>query len=34
MRLSPMTTHGHQKLQSELDHLKRVERPAIIAAIS
>lgn len=34
MQLSPMTIHGHQKLQDELDHLKRVERPAIIAAIS
>lgn len=29
-----MTIHGHQKLQAELDHLKKVERPAIIAAIS
>ena len=29
-----MTIHGHQKLQSELDHLKKSERPAIIAAIS
>lgn len=34
MQLSPMTTHGHQKLQDELDQLKRIERPAIIAAIS
>lgn len=34
MQLSPMTVRGHQKLQSELDHLKKVERPAIIAAIS
>lgn len=34
MQLTPMTVNGHQKLQSELDHLKRVERPAIIAAIS
>jgi len=34
MQLTPMTIQGHQKLQSELDHLKRVERPAIIAAIS
>lgn len=34
MRLTPMTIHGHQKLQSELDHLKKVERPAVIAAIS
>ncbi|OGT41758.1 MAG: transcription elongation factor GreA [Gammaproteobacteria bacterium RIFCSPHIGHO2_12_FULL_40_19] len=34
MQLTPMTVQGHQKLQSELDHLKKVERPAIIAAIS
>lgn len=34
MQRNPMTIHGHQKLQSELDHLKKVERPAIIAAIS
>lgn len=34
MRLTPMTIHGHTQLQEELDHLKRVERPAIIAAIS
>lgn len=34
MRLTPMTIEGHRKLQSELDHLKKVERPAIIAAIS
>lgn len=34
MQLMPMTVGGHQKLQSELDHLKKVERPAIIAAIS
>ena len=34
MQLTPMTVHGHQKLQAELDHLKKVERPAIIAAIS
>lgn len=34
MQLTPMTLLGHQKLQSELDHLKRIERPAIIAAIS
>ncbi|PIZ03653.1 MAG: transcription elongation factor GreA [Gammaproteobacteria bacterium CG_4_10_14_0_8_um_filter_38_16] len=34
MQLTPMTIHGHKKLQSELDHLKKVERPAVIAAIS
>ncbi len=34
MQLSPMTIHGHQKLQTELDHLKKVERPAVINAIS
>ncbi|MCX7120769.1 MAG: transcription elongation factor GreA [Gammaproteobacteria bacterium] len=34
MQLTPMTIEGHQKLQHELEHLKRVERPAIIAAIS
>ncbi|HLB56983.1 MAG TPA: transcription elongation factor GreA [Coxiellaceae bacterium] len=34
MQLTPMTIHGHEKLQSELDHLKKVERHAIIAAIS
>lgn len=34
MQRTPMTTQGHQKLQAELEHLKRVERPAVIAAIS
>lgn len=34
MQLTPMTIHGHQKLQHELDHLKKVERPAVINAIS
>ena len=34
MQLTPMTVSGHQKLQEELDHLKKVERHAIIAAIS
>lgn len=34
MQLTPMTIEGHRKLQSELDHLKKGERPAIIAAIS
>ena len=29
-----MTRRGFEKLQSELDHLKRVERPAIIKAIA
>lgn len=34
MQLTPMTIHGHQKLQTELDHLKKVDRPAVINAIS
>jgi transcription elongation factor GreA len=34
MQLTPMTISGHQKLQDELEHLKKVERPAIINAIS
>jgi transcription elongation factor GreA len=34
MQRTPMTTQGHQKLQTELEHLKRIERPAVIAAIS
>lgn len=34
MNLSPMTVVGHQKLQDELDQLKKVERPAVINAIS
>ena len=34
MQLTPMTIEGHQKLQHELEHLKRIERPLIIAAIS
>lgn len=34
MQLTPMTIYGHEKLQYELDHLKKTERPEIIAAIS
>ena len=34
MQLTPMTLHGHKKLQTELEHLKKVERPAVINAIS
>ncbi|OGT25936.1 MAG: transcription elongation factor GreA [Gammaproteobacteria bacterium RIFCSPLOWO2_02_FULL_42_14] len=34
MQLTPMTLAGHKKLQQELEHLKKVERPAIIAAIA
>lgn len=34
MQLTPMTVEGHKKLQEELAHLKKVERPAVIAAIS
>jgi transcription elongation factor GreA len=30
----PMTVHGAQKLQQELEHLKRVERPRIIQSIA
>ena len=29
----PMTTSGHQALKEELDHLKRVERYAIVNEI-
>lgn len=31
---TPMTRSGFEKLKDELDHLKRVERPAIIKAIA
>lgn len=34
MHLTPMTVEGHRKLQDELNHLKKVERSAVIAAIS
>ena len=34
MQLSPMTVAGHKKLQDELEHLKKIDRPAIINAIS
>ena len=34
MQLTPMTVAGHKKLELELENLKRVARPAIIAAIS
>lgn len=34
MQLIPMTILGHQKLSSELEQLKRIDRPAIITAIS
>ena len=30
----PMTVEGAKKLQEELNHLKKVERPRIIAAIA
>jgi len=34
MQKIPMTAEGHQALDTELKHLKTVERPAVIAAIS
>jgi transcription elongation factor GreA len=34
MQKIPMTAEGHQALDDELKHLKTVERPAVIAAIS
>lgn len=34
MQMTPMTIAGHEKLQAELAQLKKVDRPAIIAAIS
>lgn len=34
MNRYPMTVHGEQTLRSELEHLKRVERPKVVAAIA
>lgn len=34
MQLTLMTVAGHEKLQAELTQLKKMDRPAIIAAIS
>jgi transcription elongation factor GreA len=34
MLRTPMTKQGFERLQHELDHLKRTERPAIIKAIA
>ena len=34
MQKIPMTAEGHEALDEELKHLKSVERPAVIAAIS
>lgn len=34
MNKVPMTLEGEQKLRSELEHLEKVERPKIIAAIA
>ena len=34
MNRFPMTVNGAEKLRQELDHLKRVERPRIVAAIA
>ena len=31
---TPMTVHGAERLKTELENLKRVERPAVIQAIS
>lgn len=33
-QLTPMTIEGSQRLEKELNHLKRVERPAVIASIA
>ncbi len=33
MQAEPMTTFGYEKLSSELNHLKTVERPAVVKAI-
>ena len=34
MQKIPMTVEGAEKLRKELDHLKKVERPRIVAAIA
>ncbi len=34
MELTPMTLLGAEQLRTELNHLKKVERPAVIQAIS
>src|SRR3546814_10607963 len=34
MQKIPMTAGGYQRLETELKHLKSVERPAVIRAIS
>ena len=34
MNRYPMTVHGSEKLKEELDHLKKVERPRVVAAIA
>lgn len=34
MNRYPMTVQGEQTLRSELEHLKRVERPTVVAAIA
>lgn len=34
MQKIPMTVEGENKLRSELEHLKKVERPRIVAAIA
>ena len=34
MNPTPMTIEGANRLKTELEHLKKVERPAVIAAIS
>ena len=34
MNRFPMTVEGADKLREELDHLKKVERPRVVAAIA
>lgn len=34
MQLTPMTVAGHEQLKKELENLKKIERPSVIAAIS
>ena len=34
MKKIPVTLHGHKKMTEELERLKHIERPQIIAAIA